>query len=691
MKKLTTHIRYFLLVIVALLFSSYGNKKSHPHINEMIVEGFAKRYVMFDYNPPRFKNYKFYLNIKKYKGNYISKSGLFHPNDYSGFTADQKSLADDMVKTMLEGAMPISSTYEEKEGSFTAQGWIEHGGFSADVPEIHASLRHFYDPTRNENDRYLTDEVNNAAMLKLQSYLKNPEINGVDWALGDKAGTGVFEQNYSWENGKKYMKAALEEVNPEKRDNYMAKAWRCLGETLHMIADNGCPPHVRNDAHPLGNVDPYEEYIEATDVRLFNTGKIPEEQRKEFVKSETVRKIAHELAVFTNENFFSNETISGDSKKLRDVKQIAHPNYVYNSPKLQNMVYEDEYYDSQVGENQVFHCTDKWIFSIWNVGRTTAPYIDGKCIQSQAKVLVPTIVEAGINVMKLYIPELKVEITSVDAIGNVSGIIVHKPDKEYPKTILYTGPVTIKNNSTKVLGTIMAENGRFSGKISRVEPEVCAEIEFGGVFVCSEKVSPSLKDLPMKRFSFQIYKNSKAKEEESLFLHGGNYFWGYEGFNISTIDNSFGKDIPCFVTVSGNRFTIKQNYQSKSTLNDGKPKAEKEILAEGELNKEKTLITSLKVTYYHRSTSYSTTNKSFLHLKNLPIRENGRLNFRLFSSDLPANQALDLIESLSQEYIINYPGEPTTTHSMSKSDLNANFSWDLYIDFSPNRSDELFK
>ncbi|WP_346859223.1 hypothetical protein [uncultured Draconibacterium sp.] len=492
MKILTTPIRYLLLVIVALLLSSYGNKKSHPHINEMIVEGFAKRYVMFDYNPPRFKNYKFHLNIKKYKGNYISKSGLFHPNDYSGFTADQKSMADDMVKTMLEGAMPISSTYEEKEGAFTAQGWIQHGGFSADVPEIHASLRHFYDPTRNENDRYLTDEVNNAAMLKLQSYLINPEINGVDWALGDKAGTGVFEQNYSWENGKKYMKAALEEINPEKRDNYMAKAWRCLGETLHMIADNGCPPHVRNDAHPLGNVDPYEEYIEATDVRLFNTGKIPEEQRKAFVKSETARKIAHELAVFTNENFFSNETISGDSKKLRDVKQIAHPNYVYASPKLQNMVYEDEYYDSQVGENQVFHCTDKWIFSVWNIGRTTAPYIDGKCIQSQAKVLVPTIVEAGINVMKLYIPELTVKITDIDEDGNVTGFVKHTTDEEYKKTIKYNGLVEIKDNSQNTLARIQAKNGQFSGRVPASKKEIFAEIEFGGVIVCSDNLQSNI-------------------------------------------------------------------------------------------------------------------------------------------------------------------------------------------------------
>jgi len=133
--------------------------------------------------------------------------------------------------------------------------------------------------------------------------------------LGENTEMGVFEHNYTWEIGKKYMKAALEEVNQDKRDKYMAKAWRSLGETLHMIADNGCPPHVRNDAHPLGNVDPYEEYFEATDIRMFNTGKIPVSLRESFRKLKTTRKIAHELAVFTNQNFFTNETISGTDKK----------------------------------------------------------------------------------------------------------------------------------------------------------------------------------------------------------------------------------------------------------------------------------------------------------------------------------------------------------------------------------------
>jgi hypothetical protein len=335
-------------------------------------------------------------------------------------------------------------------------------------------------------------------------------------------------------------------------------------------------------------------------------------------------------------------------------------------------------------------CTDLGYFSKYNIYKSY-PEVTKECVYSQAKVLIPTIKLAGANVVKLFIPELLVKITSLDSKGNVSGIIIHTPNEEYPKTISYSGPVEIKDSNGKVLAIIIAENGRFSGVIKKLKTQVYAEIEFGGVSVFSEKVSPSLKDLPMKMFGFQIYKNNKSSEEESLFNYSGNYNAMYERFNISTYDNSFGKEIPCYITLTGNRFFIKQNYKSSSTLSNGRPKAEKEILVEGELNKEKTLLTNLKVKYYHRSTSYSITTKSFVHLKNIPIKENGRFNFRVFSSDLAPNKALNLIESLSQECIFNYPGEPSYSISMSKNDLINNFSWDLWIDFAPNKTKELFK
>ena len=111
-------------------------------------------------------------------------------------------------------------------------------------------------------------------MGTLQKYvLTNPHIDGVQWALGTPGdhSTGIQDHQYTWERGKLWIQMALKETNENKKNEYMAGAWRSLGETLHMIADNGCPPHVRNDAHPsplwnnnsfFGNPDPYEEIID---------------------------------------------------------------------------------------------------------------------------------------------------------------------------------------------------------------------------------------------------------------------------------------------------------------------------------------------------------------------------------------------------------------------------------------------
>ena len=134
----------------------------------------------------------------------------------------------------------------------------------------------------------------------------------------------------------------------------MAKAWRSLGETLHMIADNGCPVHVRNDGHPaflvnlfdvvelFGNPDPYEEQMEVKDIRKFDVGSIPFDLRDKFRKAKTAREIAHELAVFTNENFFTNETISGIDWRGNTVIPITNPTYIHKSPKISLKNYDDK-------------------------------------------------------------------------------------------------------------------------------------------------------------------------------------------------------------------------------------------------------------------------------------------------------------------------------------------------------------
>lgn len=545
-------------IVFGLFLLSYGNTKNHPTINGFIVESFLKKNNKGTFSMSKFKNYEFDFEKSKLKGDYITKPGLLNPSEIDNWKGDQLSNFE------LVGLNP---TYTEEPREESPKKWIEHGGFSADEPEVPASLRHFYDPTRSDEERYLTDKVNSKVMSWFQSNFKNPKTDGLQWALGTQGNFGVTEHLYTWEHGKKYIQAALQEVNPNKRKNYMAKAWRSLGETLHMIADHGCPPHVRNDGHPsipiallsyFGNPDPYEENLDLwqnnnNDALLaYKSGIVPKKLAETLQKVKTTKEIAHELAVFTNSNFFTNETISGTDWKGNKIKQITHPEYEYKSPKISLANYDDGYYRTKIEGQEVLMCSDKWFFSKFNIPRKY-PEIDEACIKSQAKVLIPSITEAGVNVIKLFIPNLEVKIISLDENGNISGQIIHNTDKEYMQKINYNGPVNIKTVTLTELANLNAINGKFSGKINGGEnSDIYAEIEFGGVKVKSQTIKnqkaikptnakATTMDISVRIFVDVSYTGGYKDKEQTFFQNGFRCYesWGdWREFTVP-IGNSF--------------------------------------------------------------------------------------------------------------------------------------------------------
>jgi hypothetical protein len=490
-------------IIIIVLFTSYGNKKVHPDLNTIMVERFLKSYKNAEFAQNAFKNYTFEFGSGiKLKGTAIRKDGLFSSGDPA---------------VGILGLMATGAEYNDFFDVYSEEGtdvmspkeWISHGGYAADVPEVPASLRHFYDPTQLPGNRYLTDIANVKVMGEIQKAFTNPRIDGVEWALGSPALTapGVQDHQYTWERGKLWIQMALKETNKDKKDEFMAKAWRSLGETLHMIADNGCPAHVRNDAHPsplwskndwFGNPDPYEEYIDiirrddpSTFINLANG--IPNEKLKQqFIVQSQVRGIADVLATNTNQHFITNETISGIDKNGNTVKQITHPSAAYSMPLLQHMKYESSNYSYNTTDS-VKQCVDHYwlakIIPLW-----CDPFVDIECVKSQAKVLLPNIVEAGANAIKLFIPKLTIEIKSIEN-GVLKGEIRHKTDEEFRSEIKYTGEVTIlvKDNDNKELRRVVsqAKDGIFEKEnlTPQKEEKITATIEFGGVIVESEVYS----------------------------------------------------------------------------------------------------------------------------------------------------------------------------------------------------------
>ena len=462
-------------VLINWLFTGYGNKSSHRNINSLVVEKFMSKYVNTAFQPEQLKNYLFVLNgSKTFPGTFVNAGGL------------------------------TQYAIEEIDSDLNPLAWIVHGGYSADEPEVFASFRHFYDPTAPDGNRYLHNHLDE---MESTGVIDNPKIDHLEWAANHS------EHQYNWENGKASIVSALTNNLEYYKDKEMAFAWRALGETLHMIADMGCPAHVRDDAHAaegftgykLGSPDPYEEIFEDISASegiatIFQNGKLDQDLRTKFSNAKTIQEIAIELANYSNKNFFTTQTISGS-----DVIPIIHPEKTYASPSLGQCEYDpfDFMYKKNISGNEVLMCCDlKYSLGIFK--GTGYPYINKECTYSQAQALLPQIVEAGANVMRLYIPELKVEITEYDQEENIlKGKVTHKTNSEYTRQLKYNGTVTIYNaKSRKKITEVECEDGKFETEVKKIrffsvdweKYGIFGEIEFGGIYVRSENFTEKIEE-----------------------------------------------------------------------------------------------------------------------------------------------------------------------------------------------------
>jgi hypothetical protein len=468
-----------MLLGAGFLFSSFDNAHSHKQINTQIVNQFEKKFIN-SVNPlARFKNYTFVLqsNNIKLPGSYIDVGALH----YKDVVESEKSLR------------PID--------------WIEHGGFSADEPEVFASFRHFYDPLENAGKRYLRDHLDD---IESYTWIVNPKIDHVEWALSHA------EHQYNWTNGKTAMISALQSPDKDFQNEEMAFAYRALGETLHLIADMGLPAHVRDDSHPsegstgwyLGSPDWFEvymaEFAENDDKAiedLFKKGKLDLSLMDAFRSAKTVEDIAVKLAKYTNENFFTGQTIYGS-----DVQPIIHQDDPYTAPSLNDCAYDEitYYYTKTISGNaNVKMCRDL-SYRLGIFEKRGYPYIDKECTKSQAAVLLPQIIEAGVNTMRLFIPELEVTITEVDEDERIiRGKVKHKVNAEYPREIKYNNNVFIFDAKTGAeLLEIECVDGEFEYKIPLLKFNsikwkkngVKAGISFGGIHVFSGELTEEIYD-----------------------------------------------------------------------------------------------------------------------------------------------------------------------------------------------------
>lgn len=293
--------------------------------------------------------------------------------------------------------------------------WVIDGGYSADEPEGTMALCHFYDPTQPAGKRYLTDQQSMVKVLsQYNSEYRNPGIDAVQWAFhGDQYGT-VFDQQYSWDQGKSYLEKALESPDPNNV-NY-GKAWRSLGETMHLMADMTVPAHVRNDGHAaaLNDPDPYEssttwQLVQSNAGNAFASGITYDQSPEQLMIS---------VAKYTNSHFLSKDTIPLPAG-------VSSPWHKYDKPSIEGLTptAQGYLYQEVNGENSRIAVTRSLRSYLFDTGKQEYMIDDNVC-DAQRKVLIPTAIKADEMLISDFLPRLQVtaEVNSTSAIGKYTMI-----------------------------------------------------------------------------------------------------------------------------------------------------------------------------------------------------------------------------------------------------------------------------
>lgn len=301
----------------------------HPAINKAAYDTFVSQRMPTD---QYLKNAS--LDGKPVWGDAWDRSDGTSPTDYIPQASRQKSVKD----------------------------WLIEGGFSADEPEWDMALRHFYDPTREPH--YLTDIIRDlpesAQKLVTKVTWANLTTDAYSWCFGR-------DNLFSFTNGKEYYRSALADTGNALGKNY-GKAWRAVGESMHLISDMTVPAHVRNDAHMpididklgirIALFDPLEYYTFTEHVARYGKSQGMSDlydYHTAYESDQSIQDLFKEVATWTNENFFSRDTVLRYKQSTTSNGQL-----LYQKPMV---VFEPDrswYYTAFIAGNRDFPVAAPW-------------------------------------------------------------------------------------------------------------------------------------------------------------------------------------------------------------------------------------------------------------------------------------------------------------------------------------------
>lgn len=167
--------------------------------------------------------------------------------------------------------------------------WLVEGAIDEDA--IPRYLNHYYDP-KNQTGLN-SDDVVSGKVVHFTG------ISAKEWANNQSNVIGL--------SGDYSINATLNNY----RQGNLERAYQGIGHILHLIQDMAVPAHTRNDSHAGG--DPFENWAQIN-------GKI-NLSRESLIKVDDPDNAFHDLATYSNDNFFSKDTIKNVASKI--IKKVT--------------------------------------------------------------------------------------------------------------------------------------------------------------------------------------------------------------------------------------------------------------------------------------------------------------------------------------------------------------------------------
>ena len=234
----------------------------------------------------------------------------------------------------LKDNLGLESGLNEMVDGKTAREWMIEGSDLEDgeLPLSTRVISHFH------------DALNNRGLEAVVLGVAADGDSSIDWSLAG-VGSQDGEDSFSWNDAREYYFKALTLPTKTERDEYWGKTFRALGQVMHLLQDSANPSHVRNDDHldlsasfgPLGGVDvdglhdymarqSVSSYAGATfftpDSSLLETGGSVRSEpfsnlfdTNKYTGVNPGATLGNDVGIaeFTNANFFSDDTIPGQS------------------------------------------------------------------------------------------------------------------------------------------------------------------------------------------------------------------------------------------------------------------------------------------------------------------------------------------------------------------------------------------